>query len=291
MYAAGHPPLAGFEVESFANRMPVHWRYPYEKPDSKASFERTRNILVAAVVALRMNVEMALGDVENRHSIDFARFDCFACHHDLADSQWRQLRPARGIPGRPPLNIGSPPLVEVAAKVVAGERSAELLRGFVERLQAPFEASTLGDAKTLAEVGPEIVGRCQNVEKLLARPLSAAQARAVLHDLSQAGSSNYVDFDTARQLLGAWYVVYRELVANRATGLTPAAQGKVDSLLDQIRAQDFFVLERLPDDNVRSTAEDKSIAERLPELFEDRTIYKPEKFAAVMKRLDELTRP
>lgn len=291
MYAAGHPPLAGFEIESFANRMPVHWRYPYEKPGGKASFERTQNILVAAVVALRMNVEMALTDVRQHHSIDLARFDCFACHHDLSDSQWRQLRPARGVPGRPQLNIGSLPLVEIAAEVVAGERSAELLGGFVDRLQAPLETATFGDAQTLAEVGPQIVDRCRRVEDRLARPLTAEQARMVLHDLTQAGSSGHVDFDTARQILGAWCVVYEELVDNQSLGIDQARQRQVDSLLTQIRAGDFFVLDRLQDGDVRSTAEDKSVATRLPELFGDRVKYQPAKFAAVMKRLGELTNP
>lgn len=291
MYAAGHPPLAGFEIESFANRMPVHWRYPYEKPGGKASFERTRNILVAAVVALRMNVELTLADVEHRQAIDLARFDCFACHHDLKESQWRQLRPATGIPGRPLLSIGSLPLVEIAARVVAGERSVELLRGFVDRLQAPFEASTRGDAKKLAEVGPQIVDRCRKVETLLARPFTAEQAGALLDDLAQAGSKEYVDFDTARQLLGAWCVVYEELAKNNSLGIEAARQRQVDGILTQIRAGDFFVLGRLADSNARAAGEDKSIATRLPELFGDRVKYQPAKFAAVMKRLGELTGP
>jgi hypothetical protein len=158
-------------------------------------------------------------------------------------------------------------------------------------MQAPFQSSTFGDAKALAEVGPEIVDRCRKVEKLLARPFTAEQVRAVLHDLSQAGSSDTMDFDTARQLLGAWYVVYKELKRNDALGIDSAQQQKVDALLAQIQASDFFVLQRLADRDARAAAEDKSIATRLPELFGDRVKYQPAKFAAVMRRLDELTRP
>jgi hypothetical protein len=47
----------------------------------------------------------------------------------------------------------------------------------------------------------------------------------------------------------------------------------------------------LADSDARAAAEDKSIATRLPELFGDRVKYQPAKFAAVTRRLDELTRP
>lgn len=42
MYAAGHPPLPGIEIESFAAQMPRHWRYLDEK-DADARASRAAN--------------------------------------------------------------------------------------------------------------------------------------------------------------------------------------------------------------------------------------------------------
>ena len=291
MFAAGHPPLTGFEIESFANRMPKHWQYPYEKPPHQPSFERTQDLLVASIVGLRMSVELAMADVEQKRWPELARYDCFACHHDLADSRWRQLRTETGIPGRPELSVGSLPTVVVAAEVVDGKASAEQLVGLMEQLHAPFQSASFGDPQTIVDVGPEIVRWCSFMEQQLVKEsFKPEQARAVLHGISQQASSEYVDFDTARQLLGAWCVVYEELVANHALPLDPTAQEQVDALLKQIQASDFFVLTRLSAESPQGASENQAVAARLPELFADRAKFKPDKFAAVMKRLDELTR-
>lgn len=83
MYAAGHPPLPGIEIESFADQIPRHWRYLSEKkPDfdfasefknhygfnseTKRSvpwlgddeFPRTRNLLVGGAMASAFSVNL-----------------------------------------------------------------------------------------------------------------------------------------------------------------------------------------------------------------------------------------
>ena len=172
MFAAGHPPLAGFEIESFANKMPKHWRYP-AATTGKPSFDRTRNLLVASVVALRMSAELAMSDVTKNRWPELARFDCFACHHELAESPWRQERDATGIPGRPELIVGCLPLVRVAAQVVAGPSADRQLDALIERLQAPFQSAAFGDPQLLAKDGPVIVRGCDTIE----RNLDASRSR------------------------------------------------------------------------------------------------------------------
>ena len=83
MYAAGHPPLPGIEIESFADQIPRHWRYLSEKkPDFEFAsefkkhysfnsetknsipwsgddeFPRTRNLLVGGVMASAYSVNL-----------------------------------------------------------------------------------------------------------------------------------------------------------------------------------------------------------------------------------------
>jgi hypothetical protein len=183
-------------------------------------------------------------------------------------------------------------LVEIAARVVAGQSAAKQFDGLIARLQSPFQKAAFGNREEIAKSGPEIIRWCTYLEENLeANRFDSQQAMAVLHDLSQTGSQQQVDFDTARQLLGAWCVVYEELVANRSLKLPAASQQQIDALLKQIRAGDFFVLERLRSDSAQRKAEDQSVAVRLPALFADRLQYKPDKFAQVMSRLDQLTRP
>ena len=300
MYAAGHPTLSGFEIESFASKMPRHWHYPYEKPGGASpSFDRTQNLLTASVVAVRMSVELSMADAtaprEEDRWPELARFDCFACHHDLDgddESGQSQFRTAGGVPGRPQLTVGCMPLVAVAAHVAKGGTADKDLAELAKQLQAPFQSSAFGDSADLAERGPSIVGWCRSVEQgLAARPLTPAQATAVLHEIANQAASEDRDFDTARQLFGAWKIVYEELVTNNALPLSPQSQQQVDARLARIEARDPFVLERRPPRQPGAgDPEDQSVEARLPELFGNRAKYAPAEFAKFMRALDDLTR-
>lgn len=291
MFAAGHPPLAGFEIESFANKMPRHWRYPYEKT-SKPSFDRTRDLLVASVVALRMSAELAIADVREQRWPELARFDCFACHHELAEPQWPLVRDATGTPGRPELIVGCLPLVRVAAQVVAGPSADKKLDVLIEKLQAPFQSATFGDPQVLANDGPTIIRGCNSLEGSLdATRFTPQLAMAVLHDVAREATSEARDFDTARQLFGAWCVVYEELVANKSLRLSPQNQQQLSRLLAGAEAHDRFVLERgRPGKSGTKEPEDQSVTGRLQELFDNRADFDPIKFANGMSKLDDLIR-
>ncbi|QDU63041.1 hypothetical protein Pan216_39150 [Planctomycetes bacterium Pan216] len=140
MYAAGHPILPGFEVETYSDLEPPHWRTLHQKllelgaDDEKereqiekvikarnkdfADYERATTVLVGGVIGLRQTV-MLLGtqahladEALHRPKKDgvssdmpawprLAQFDCAACHHDLRQPSWRIRRGFTGKPGRP----------------------------------------------------------------------------------------------------------------------------------------------------------------------------------------------
>ena len=100
--------------------MPRHWQYLREKPEEarelilkkkRVDREQTRLVLVGAAVNLRESMrllrdqaaECAKATDPDKRALDFASFDCYACHHDLQSKSWRQKRPAAGRPGRPPM--------------------------------------------------------------------------------------------------------------------------------------------------------------------------------------------
>src|SRR5690606_17005199 len=120
MYAAGHPPLPGVELETFAAEMPPHWRHITDKlagnarafGEEKAKFDfydefvaanpsataggqwhPARATLVSAVVSMQMALTLIGHETEQTQQLpDFAAFDCYACHHDLKTPAWRQRR-------------------------------------------------------------------------------------------------------------------------------------------------------------------------------------------------------
>jgi hypothetical protein len=284
MYAAGHPPLSGFEIESFANIMPPHWRYPYEKPKHEGqSFDRTRNILAASVVALRTSIELADFDASAANQPErwpeFARLDCFVCHHAVDETDWRRQTGAFPL-GRPRLQAGCLPLVSVAARFGEDPAARKTLETVAQQLQAPFEVNAFGDPREITARVPSIVAACRKLEtQLSSMPITAETAREVLHAISQEAAAKDCDFDTARQLFGAWAVVYQELVANHALQADPTVERGIAS------GKKSFRLESELPDTAASPDSHPVTAGRLL-LFGNRSKYDPERFARAMAILD-----
>ena len=137
MYAAGHPPLPPFELASYMEGEPKHWGYATQlkyfegvkaedtwklfhfHPASKEAY-LTRHYAVGAVMGLRSEAELLLAEAERAtatgEALDFARFDCYSCHHDLKFPGERQKRGYDGPPGRPPLRAAAGVPAGVVAK-------------------------------------------------------------------------------------------------------------------------------------------------------------------------------
>jgi hypothetical protein len=280
MYAAGHPPLSGFEIESFADKMPRHWRYSNElrseNEANAATFERTRNILIGGVVSVRMAIELAMADAAAPLSAgrwpELARLDCFACHHELVEPSWRQLRSAATTPGRPQLAVGCIPLVKIAA-ALADDPAAESVDAMLLRLRQPFADNVFGDRQMLVDQGTAAVAWCRELEKRLQRMnfegvKGGEAARTVLRSLAERAAAEPCDYDTARQLYGAWVVIYGELVANKSMRLSDANQRELDSQLARINRNDPFVLQRdriKPPCEVPAETDQSALGEQLEE--------------------------
>lgn len=166
MYAAGHPPLPPFELSSYMEGEPKHWAYPTDRrlkyfatvPEKdrwrlyrfhaadKESY-LSRHYAVGAVAALRAEAELLLAEAETASKsgdlIDYARFDCYSCHHAVPNPE-RQQRPLDGPPGRPPLRAAAGLPASVVAKhaeaIDAGDMKAKAT-GFDERWAALRKAA------------------------------------------------------------------------------------------------------------------------------------------------------
>ena len=154
MYAAGHPPLPPFELAAFMESEPKHWGYPTDArlaffkdfaaknpkktwplfrfhPENEEAY-LARHLATGAIAALDSELRLiaadaaAAADPKSDAGIDYARFDCYACHHDLKYPSDRQARGYEGPPGRPPLKAWVGVLPEVVAKHAEGLENAQL---------------------------------------------------------------------------------------------------------------------------------------------------------------------
>lgn len=101
LIAAGHPRLS-FELAAYHARLPKHWDVA---KDQAGHDDFEVGLWALGQVTSARSAAALLQHRASTKSLpwpEFAEFDCFACHHDLADEAWRR-EPARvrGRPGAP----------------------------------------------------------------------------------------------------------------------------------------------------------------------------------------------
>jgi Cytochrome c554 and c-prime len=144
LIAAGHPRL-NFEFAAYHDRMPAHW---VEKGRNAARDFPAWSWAVGQVVSARTALKL----LESRRATsaaqwpEFSEYDCFACHHHLADERWRRtLHPATALPGAPSWGSWYLPMTEA----LIGQNLAH---------------GPAGRGQTFAT-------RCQELSRMMSRPL------------------------------------------------------------------------------------------------------------------------
>jgi len=276
MYAAGHPPLPGFELATFAFQMPKHWQDFGEKEDvlrkdflekspdpiygkdfDVKNLNQTNNLLIAALVAFSENLKLTSSIAEERisNSIpkpfwpELAQFECFACHHDLQDKSWRQNRRLRGAPGRPQLRAWPIPLARLAIKQADAERFTALCQKIEDLLNAqPFGSRAGWDPLLKEAEWLEQVARDRQMH-----PPTPDQGLPILRAIAAIAISDLWDYDSARQLVWATKTLRQEL--------DEATRSRLDADWTAIEA--MFVLDLM---------EGKAAIAKLPNATEGRPV-------------------
>jgi hypothetical protein len=229
MYAAGHPPLPAFEIESFGRAMGPHWKRVWEKSPqiqqqaaaagyrTEAASESQRS-LIGALVALRESATLvddyastADGHARERPWPELSLYDCQACHHELRVPSGRQAAGYGGlVPGRPSLVRWPRGLAGVALAEAGMPTDVDaLVAPWVAALNVrPFaDASTLHTATGAADRREPLAHIDRAIAALAAVPRDAAAAdgpaaartRARIASLSTAGA-RCGDLESARLL-------------------------------------------------------------------------------------------
>jgi hypothetical protein len=228
MYEAGHPRLPGFEAAAFCDAMPRHWRLAREKPaavralsaDEGGECEQTRLALVGAAVSLRESMRLLArqaaacqkADDPDGRALDYASFDCSACHHDLrARGRGREAAGGAAVSA---LASWPAALIGPALRHAYGDgapREAEAFRRQRDDLAAGLRARPDGDP---ARIGPAAEALARWADGLAAavgrRTLDRADGQRALDGLLRLAEDGSPDYDSARQIAWAVAVVYRE---------------------------------------------------------------------------------
>ncbi len=88
--AAGHPRLS-FELETFTNLQPAHFKTDSDYIKRKGAFEGAKVWALGQAIAVTTQIDILL-DPQRGHDGVFPEptlFDCHACHHPMADQRWK----------------------------------------------------------------------------------------------------------------------------------------------------------------------------------------------------------
>ncbi len=267
LYEAGHPPLPAFELAAFTEQEVPHWRPlrcksgPARMGWRDGRMEQTELVMASALVASESALESFAHERERSAIwIDYARFDCASCHHELKtarDARWPQA--SRGAPGRPHFPRWKLILAQTVIEVLEGEAAA---REFARRRDAFFAAIAAQPFGDLQRTAPAAQALLQALESPIAR-LRAKTApggaeaiidqqatKALMSRIAQIGAGEHLDYDSARQLAWAFRALWRETA--RVNNSTPhPSSGRIEDLVERLNTMlnlEFRGVRSNPDD-------------------------------------------
>lgn len=252
MYAAGHPPLPSFDMANFSEAM-RHWQnlgekdpgviktFNYRQADVDA--EQIGHVTIGSLVSFQETLQLLASQAQDKASWpDFAQFDCYACHHDLKKSSWRQMRGYSGKPGRPQMQTWPTVLVELALyhssggdDTRAGANSATLHQK-LKALHEAFNQKPFGSPDLVASTAQDLANWVDNRTKelLAANTMDPSAHQRLLDRLAVIQKNNYLDHESARQVAGAFRAIYVDGWKKKKEGLSPEVMNLLKSLDDQL---------------------------------------------------------
>jgi hypothetical protein len=280
MYAAGHPPLPSFELAAYSGQM-RHWELLREKKEkalkllkidlAETKFEETKLVQAGSAVALRaaMNLlaKQADAGAKDPHSgkawPELAQFECYACHHELKVNGWRPTRGFPGIPGRPHGRDWPIGLVRLEDKGIDEQ---------LKSVYAAFDVQPFGDPAKVRDAAQVAAKWASQLLEQNAKPLSRADAVALMQKLCVVDEKQPPDFDTARQLAWALKTVYEELKQEKK----PANDADISAILGAFE-RDLML--KLP------AGKGERVEKQLPATLDKLNNYTPGPFQESLKKL------
>ena len=238
MYAAGHPVLPPFDLQTFLNAMPPHWKTLQEKPivsksakpnlhgfelqaeynrahfdiagttdeiqlAIKGSFSKTQRSMIGGLVANDLGIEL-VHQAANKPTIwgDYSIYNCVGCHQELKKNN-TQFRLESRTPGRAfPANWLT--LEYPAIHASSQDSHAPLTR----ELLASFNAVPFGDVNRLRLLSQDhlesLKERLRDRRKAERQAMTKQDVKQWLEYLLKSRQDSLADYWVAKQT--AWMV-------------------------------------------------------------------------------------
>ncbi len=245
LMAAGHPRLT-FEMSAYFSNLPPHWnpnedrrRHALNNPRQPAGEVRSafeaKLWAIGQLAVAENSVELLQERAENPYKVwpEFTEYGCFACHHNLQPSNWRQERGfADRRPGGYPWGTWQfPVLAMVSPDLAAGEPNPFLQdNSLYEQLKTEM-SRPIPDRKKVADLAGRMQGELDKIAVHLDQmSFSEPEIVSLLHTVAGPdGGQKLVgqNWDAAAQVYLATVALYQGLAD---------AEGRVRHVSEQDKA-------------------------------------------------------
>jgi hypothetical protein len=196
--AAGHPRLS-FEMETFTNLQPAHFRVDAAYVQRKGAVDGVKVWAIGQALAVVAQMDILLDPKRGRDGAfpELTLFDCHACHHPMTDARWKP-RATFGVnlgPGLVRLNDSNMLMLHLILRQTAPAQ-ADSFKAAVSQLNQAVAG--LGDMSAMAQA-IKVQAR-QAADKIGQFGLSGEQLRRVALSLVDDGLAGaYADYAGAEQ--------------------------------------------------------------------------------------------
>jgi hypothetical protein len=203
--AAGHPRMS-FEMETFTNLQPAHFKVDADYIERKGHFDGVRIWAIGQAVAVGTQVEILL-DPRRGHDGAFPEltlFDCHACHHPMADKRWKPLNGfGKSIsPGLVRLNDSSMLMLRLILRQIDPPLGERFVQAVTQLNQAVAGSGDMGERARAVKALSDEAAR-----KIAAAGVSnenlRAMALALVDDGLTVGYADYAGAEQAAMALGS----------------------------------------------------------------------------------------
>lgn len=241
LIAAGHPDMI-FELDNYTAVMPPHWAPNTTKSKQSGDIEPTgaRAWAVGQAASFREGMLQIARRARSGQWPEFGEMNCYACHHSLKDSEWRQMRGYRHKTGGPPWNPARYAVLKHLVATFAPREKARIdsqvdrLAGHIAQLSTPptTVAATASDlAKTIDRVIPSI-------EKA---NFDNATAKRVIDRI--AGDVPYLvesEVHSVEQAIMAINALVNAMARNNPAIVQTSVSQAIDRLYDDVKDRENF---------------------------------------------------
>jgi len=261
MIAAGHPDLF-FELDTFSDVMPRHWKVPGEPGEAAGAdpWYNVRELTTGQAVQLRQSLLRLASRSHGKIWPEYSELQCYACHHSLTppEQSWRQ---ARGYPGRHPGNPPWNPSRYAVFRDVVHQLDGEN----AEKLDS--ELSRLG--QLMSQLNPD-------------RDAVAASATNSAHLADELlAKMNSASYDPV--------ITLRLLQAISADADNISGQGEHSAAQAAMAVQSLF-LAYDQNEKLQNSAQLRAAIKGLFQELQNPSVYDPARFADQMKQVNALLR-